>query len=568
MAVDACAAQPIEANDTSHDAVSEHPPIRQHGQRRSERRVVYAGRSRCAPASHLDRRPKAQGACAARTQSAPDLMQADRKRRVRIAPNLYQRPSDGKFEIGFSDSGGRWRIKTLRARNKTEARAERDLFLSKLRAGQVAAPTEITLAEVAAEYVAMLEASVLSGDRSARTLERYMDHLDGHILPELGQIQVQKLTADALAAFMRDRQATGLSSWTRKGMLTPLGRVLSLAVRRGYLSENPLRRLEPDELPKGKAKDEPRVLDRDEIGRLLAEASELYMPALATKVFSGLRAMELLGLCWSCVDFDRGVITVRHQLTRASKGTPARLVELKTRGARRDVVLLPELAELLREHRRHAFQRGLAREHDYVFVTGEGTAVNYRNFATRGLTKAADRAELNVDGKPELTPHDLRHTFGSHLVRQGTDVVTVSRQMGHARPSITLDVYSHEFADVQHRHSIEAKLTSAFGGIIGGPRLTKEEHVHDGYSLPEVNYGKRRSGAVPRRRLGHRRPGGHSPSPRQADVGGRDRPFGRVPNAPHPMVRVAFLGGSIEELSEELVRPGQRVDVRHSDLPF
>ena len=41
------------------------------------------------------------------------LMQVDRKRRVRIAPNLYQRPSDGKFEIGYSDSGGRWRIKTL-----------------------------------------------------------------------------------------------------------------------------------------------------------------------------------------------------------------------------------------------------------------------------------------------------------------------------------------------------------------------------------------------------------------------------------------------------------------------
>jgi hypothetical protein len=73
-------------------------------------------------------------------------MQADRKRRVRIAPNLYQRPSDGKFEIGFSDSGGRWRIKTLRARTRTEAKAERDLFMTKLRAGEVAAPSKVTFA--------------------------------------------------------------------------------------------------------------------------------------------------------------------------------------------------------------------------------------------------------------------------------------------------------------------------------------------------------------------------------------------------------------------------------------
>jgi site-specific recombinase XerD len=122
--------------------------------------------------------------------------------------------------------------------------------MSKLRAGQIATPSKITLAEVAAEYLAMLEASVLSGDRAPRTFERYKTHLDGHILPELGHIQVQKLTANALAAFLRDRQAAALSSWTRKGMLTPLGRVLSLAVRRGYLTENPLRRLESDELPK------------------------------------------------------------------------------------------------------------------------------------------------------------------------------------------------------------------------------------------------------------------------------------------------------------------------------
>jgi hypothetical protein len=38
--------------------------------------------------------------------------------------------------------------------------------------------------------------------------------------------------------------------------------------------------------------------------------------------------------------------------------------------------------------------------------------------------------------------------------------------MGHARPSITLDVYSHEFAAVQHRDSIAMKLTNAFSGIL------------------------------------------------------------------------------------------------------
>jgi len=78
-------------------------------------------------------------------------------------------------------------------------------------------------------------------------------------------------------------------------MLTPMSRVFALAVRRGYIADNPLRRLDARELPRGQAKDMPRVLDRDEIARLLEAASARYVPLLATGVFAGPRAMELLG---------------------------------------------------------------------------------------------------------------------------------------------------------------------------------------------------------------------------------------------------------------------------------
>jgi integrase len=90
-----------------------------------------------------------------------------------------------------------------------------------------------------------------------------------------------------------------------------------------------------------------------------------------------------------------------------------------------------------------------------VFATRAGTAFNY--VAQRGLTKAADAAGLGREGQPSLTLHDLRHAFGSHLVRAVADVVTVS---------ITLDVNAHEFAAVQHREDIAAKLGDAFNGIL------------------------------------------------------------------------------------------------------
>jgi len=64
----------------------------------------------------------------------------------------------------------------------------------------------------------------------------------------------------------------------------------------------------------------------------------------------------------------------------------------------------------------------------------------YRNVERRGLGRAADRAGLNANTQPRLRVHDLRHTFASHLIVDlRLDVAQVSRILGHARPSITLD---------------------------------------------------------------------------------------------------------------------------------
>ena len=68
--------------------------------------------------------------------------------------------------------------------------------------------------------------------------------------------------------------------------------------------------------------------------------------------------------------------------------------------------------------------------------------MNYRNVSTRGVDNATKAANLNPEGVSKLTFHDLRHTYGSHLAQSGLDPVGVQRQMGHARPSITMDLTS------------------------------------------------------------------------------------------------------------------------------
>jgi hypothetical protein len=192
------------------------------------------------------------------------LMQKERstRRRVRIADNLYERPGRTKAEtrymVGYADANGVWRMKTLQATTRTDARAERDAFLAKLRRGEIAPPSKLTFAEVATEFLTAFEGLVASGERAERTLERYRSALDLHVIPTLGQRQIQKITADQLAALISSRRVSGrgtsaLAPWTVRGIITPIRRVFALAARRGYIAENPVLRLHPDELPRGRA---------------------------------------------------------------------------------------------------------------------------------------------------------------------------------------------------------------------------------------------------------------------------------------------------------------------------
>ena len=52
---------------------------------------------------------------------------------------------------------------------------------------------------------------------------------------------------------------------------------------------------------------------------------------------------------------------------------------------------------------------------------------------------------------PGIHPHALRHTMATLSIANGADVVSVSEKLGHAEPSITLNVYSHANEEAQRR---------------------------------------------------------------------------------------------------------------------
>jgi integrase len=309
----------------------------------------------------------------------------------------------------------------------------------------------ITLAELASDWLERQQ------HLRPRTLEKYGDAIRLHITPTLGRQNVSELSTEHILTLIETMRQQGLSGWTVRGVLTPLGRILNYGIRRGHLPTNPIKLLERSERPQV-VPTQKRILNREEIQAFLQAATPKYRPLLATACFTGLRLGELLGLIWADIDTDRGFIHVQRQLDRTGVHKPP-----KTPKAIREVVLMPSLAQLLEKHRSTSPH---AADSDPVFASSVGTPLAYRNVERRGVDLAAEAAGLNGYGKPKLQLHSLRHTFASILIAEGLDVVSVSRQLGHATPGITLNVYAHLFDQARHAETTRRRMESKFGAVI------------------------------------------------------------------------------------------------------
>jgi integrase len=380
-------------------------------------------------------------------------------RRVRVERGIYRQPN-GKYAVCWRHAG-RLRFRTI-GYDVAEARRER--LVAATREGKVPVSPRLRFETVAGRWLERFEAKVAAGVRHPRTLEAHRYQLDRHLLPAFGRRGIASITVDDVAELLHQLRRKGCSAKTAAGALATLQSVLRFARRCGWIVADLVERLEHDERPRPQRRRQ-RVLGRAEIERLLAACAPRDRLMLATVLYTGLRISEMLGLVWDDIDLAAGVIHVRAQLSRAHRGLPARRVAPKTPASVRDVPLVPQLARLLSAHKqRSRFARGA----DWVFATARGTPYGHRNVSRRCLGHAAQLAGLNDDGWAPLRFHDLRHTFASHLIIDlGLDPAQVSRILGHARITITLDVYTHLFEDARHARDIRTRMAaSPFAGLL------------------------------------------------------------------------------------------------------
>jgi integrase len=73
-----------------------------------------------------------------------------------------------------------------------------------------------------------------------------------------------------------------------------------------------------------------------------------------------------------------------------------------------------------------------------IFPNEAGQPMNYSNMVNRHFLPA-----LKAAGLPKIRFHDVRHTYASLLIAQGENIKYIQTQLGHANPTITLNVYAH-----------------------------------------------------------------------------------------------------------------------------
>jgi integrase len=278
-----------------------------------------------------------------------------------------------------------------------------------------------------------------------RTIEAYREKLDKHILPAIGHVRLAKQTAAQVEKLYGEKLDAGHSPASVIMIHQVLNQLLRLAKRPGLVG----RVVTQDVDPPKRVKFQARALTLAEARALLAAVAEhrhgpLWTFMLATDVRFG----EAAGLAWSDVDLDEGVVTIQQAVTRYRQDGHIRLAidRMKTEAGNRQLPLPTWAVDALKVRRaRVAELRLLAgpawADQDLVFPNRRGGPL-----AENHVLVTSHRALPKIrppDDKlfPKIRLHDLRHTKGTLMVDEGEDLVVVQRTLGHARQSITADLY-------------------------------------------------------------------------------------------------------------------------------
>lgn len=277
-----------------------------------------------------------------------------------------------------------------------------------------------------------------------RTYSRYKGLIVRHILPELGDTQIDDLGRRQISEFLTAHQADGnlrgeaLSATSTNLMLTVLNAAFTYACDMDLLPANPCDRIRRVPGPPSRVE----AFTREEQRRLeeaIAAWEDRRLFGIRLCLYTGLRIGELLGLEWQDVDMEKGILHIQKTVYREknAEGEWQLFVDRpKTAASERMVPLPGYLAEDLRIYR-------IGARSEFVIENKKAERMSIRSYQYlfERLTEKAGVRKLNF--------HALRHTFATRALECGMDIKTLSELMGHKNATITLNRYAHSMMDTK-----------------------------------------------------------------------------------------------------------------------
>ena len=275
------------------------------------------------------------------------------------------------------------------------------------------------------------------------SINTYRNIIYNHIIPAIGHIRLNKLARRHMTDMLNAMSERDYAFSTIKLVRRVLIQGLSRAERDELIARNYGK---DTELPHARqASYVMRSLTIAQIQQIVEKLGNhrLLLP-IRLGYTLGLRRGEICALRWSDIHLDRKTITVNGSMVSV-KGQGLFRTEPKTPQSRRTLGISDDLATAFQLHKQQQEKERAVmgdewEANDYVFLRATTGKPLYPETLYVAFKQAAKEA-----GMSHIRLHDLRHTFASLLRNQGYDVVQISRILGHAKVSTTIDIYTHLF---------------------------------------------------------------------------------------------------------------------------
>jgi len=343
----------------------------------------------------------------------------------------WRSPGGGKANrrIGLKrPSGSREGLTRVQAERELRRRMDAEAVV-------VARGQQRTIAEAGEEYVKHLEHVM---ERKRTTIQDYRGYLRGHFTPFFGERALDRIDERLVAGYLKGKRDQGLATKTVQNHLNFMHGLFKFAVRRGWAQQNPVATVERPRKVR-RAERRLRFLQPVELDALLRavphdELGAVERPLYLTAAMTGLRQGELIALPWLDIDWSA-------RRVRVSDNFPRGRVDKRDSPKSHEGRSVPMADRVAAELERHSQRTQFRADTDLVFCHPQtGRPLDPSKIGKRF------KLALQRGGLPELTFHELRHTFGTQLAAGGVPLRTIQEWMGHGDAKTT-EVYRHYSPD-------------------------------------------------------------------------------------------------------------------------